>query len=186
MRWLIFWIFAGRICHFVGFVMRWLIFWISHFIFYFYVPDRSQCMCSREAQRKLNIALYKMSPDLAGLIKEALGPRADIFGEETGNRSKTLEIPGQPGGLETIQERLQGMFVDVVKENCSYNIIGVGERLHKVLGQIDLGTLDSCERSLPFGLLVADTYEPPHKKTCLRGLQPGKTQTGLHSQRSYR
>ena len=35
---------------------------------------------------------------------------------------------------------------------CS--IIGVGERLHKVLGQIDLGTLDSDERSLPFGLLV--------------------------------
>ena len=37
---------------------------------------------------------------------------------------------------------------------CS--IIGVGERLHKVLGQIDLGTLDSGERSLPFGLLVFD------------------------------
>ena len=35
---------------------------------------------------------------------------------------------------------------------CS--IIGVGERLDKVLGQIDLGTLDSGERSLPFGLLV--------------------------------
>ena len=35
---------------------------------------------------------------------------------------------------------------------CS--IIGVGERLHKVLGQIDLSTLDSGERSLPFGLLV--------------------------------
>ena len=35
---------------------------------------------------------------------------------------------------------------------CS--IIGVGDRLHKVLGQIDLGTLDSGERSLPFGLLV--------------------------------
>ena len=36
---------------------------------------------------------------------------------------------------------------------CS--IIGVGERLHKVLGQIDLCTLDSGERSLPFGLLVS-------------------------------
>ena len=36
---------------------------------------------------------------------------------------------------------------------CS--IIGVGERLHKVLGQIDLGTLDSGERSLPFELLVS-------------------------------
>ena len=36
---------------------------------------------------------------------------------------------------------------------CS--ITGVGERLHKVLGQTDLGTLDSGERSLPFGLLVS-------------------------------
>ena len=35
---------------------------------------------------------------------------------------------------------------------CS--IIGVGERLHEVLGQINLGKLDSGERSLPFGLLV--------------------------------
>ena len=39
---------------------------------------------------------------------------------------------------------------------CS--IIGVGERLHKVLGQIDLGTLDSGERSLPFGLLVEKSF----------------------------
>ena len=37
---------------------------------------------------------------------------------------------------------------------CS--IIGVEEKLHKVLGQIDLGTLDSGERSLPFGLLVSE------------------------------
>ena len=35
---------------------------------------------------------------------------------------------------------------------CS--IIGLGERLHKVLGQIDFGTLDSGERFMPFGLLV--------------------------------
>ena len=40
---------------------------------------------------------------------------------------------------------------------CS--IIGLGERLHKVLGQIDLGTLDSGERSLPFGLLVPNFDE---------------------------
>ena len=38
--------------------------------------------------------------------------------------------------------------------NFICSIVGVGERLHKVLGQIDLGTLDSGERSLPFGLLV--------------------------------
>ena len=38
--------------------------------------------------------------------------------------------------------------------NFMCSIIGDGERLHKVLGQVDLGTLDSGERSLPFGLLV--------------------------------
>ena len=38
--------------------------------------------------------------------------------------------------------------------NFMCSIIGVGEKLHKVLGQVDLGTLDSGERSLPFGLLV--------------------------------
>ena len=30
--------------------------------------------------------------------------------------------------------------------------------LHKVLGQIDLGTLDSGERLLPFGLLVSKLH----------------------------
>ena len=38
--------------------------------------------------------------------------------------------------------------------NFMCSIIWVGERLHKVLGQIDPGTLDSGEQSLPFGLLV--------------------------------
>ena len=37
--------------------------------------------------------------------------------------------------------------------NFMCSIIGVGKRLHKILGQIDLGTLDSGERSLPVGLL---------------------------------
>ena len=49
-----------------------------------------------------------MSPELAGLIKEALGPRADLPAEDTKSSKSTLEIPGQPWGLETIQERLQG------------------------------------------------------------------------------
>ena len=39
--------------------------------------------------------------------------------------------------------------------NFMCSIIGVGERLHKVSGQIDFGTLDSGERSLPFGILVS-------------------------------
>ena len=37
-------------------------------------------------------------------------------------------------------------------------------------------TSNSTERSLLF--------EPCYEKTCLRGLRPGKTQTGLHSHRS--
>ena len=52
-----------------------------------------------------------MSPDLAGLIKEALGPRIDMPSQQAEDRT-TLEIPGQPGGLETIQERLQGKNCD--------------------------------------------------------------------------
>ena len=40
--------------------------------------------------------------------------------------------------------------------NFMCSIIGVGERLHKVLGQIDLSILDSGEQSLPFGLLVLE------------------------------
>ena len=43
--------------------------------------------------------------------------------------------------------------------NFMCSIIGVGERLHKVLGQINLGTLDSGERSLPFGLLVSKPFD---------------------------
>ena len=64
-----------------------------------------------------------------------------------------------------------------VGQSWSYficNIIGVGERLHKVLGQIDLGTLDSMSnhcplgyyssgRSLPFGLFVFLTVERARK-----------------------
>ena len=44
--------------------------------------------------------------------------------------------------------------------NFMCSIIGVGKKLHKVLGQVDLGTLDSGERSLPFGLLVSRYLVP--------------------------
>ena len=79
---------------------------------------------------------------------------------------------------------------------CS--IIGVGERLHKVFGQVDLGTLDSGERSLPFGLLVIISESVkkwgkmvwsihvwgPVKQKCVFGsLRPGKIQTSLLSYR---
>ena len=46
---------------------------------------------------------------------------------------------------------------------CS--IIGVGERLHEVLGQIDLGKLESGERSLPFGQLVNFPFKPEKTQT---------------------
>ena len=49
--------------------------------------------------------------------------------------------------------------VDQSLSDFMCSIIWVGERLHKVLGQIDLGTLDSGERSLPFGLLFFRYYQ---------------------------
>ena len=56
---------------------------------------------------------------------------------------------------------------------CS--ISGVGERLQKVLGQIDLGTLDSGERSLPFGLLVGRTFPLRLYFTCANSEGSGET-----------
>ena len=50
------------------------------------------------------------------------------------------------------------------------SIIGVGEKLHKVLGQVDLGTFDSGERSLPFGLLVTVLSKIRYSKTSDQGL----------------
>ena len=55
-----------------------------------------------------------------------------------------------------------------VGQSWSYfmcSITGVGERLHKILRQIDLGTLDSGERSLPFGLLVLTSQNSEFVRT---------------------
>ena len=54
----------------------------------------------------------------------------------------------------------------------------MGERLHKVLGQIDLGTLDAGEQSLPFRLLVfrftevelKDLFRPDMTEKLLTGM----------------
>ena len=59
--------------------------------------------------------------------------------------------------------------------NFMCSIIGVGERLHKVSGQIDLGTLDSGERSLPFGLLVGRTLRLLSYFMCANGEGSGET-----------
>jgi len=62
------------------------------------------------AYRKLNMALYKMSPDLAGMIKDALSPSLEGHkeGRNTPSRKKSvLDIPGTKE-LDTIHERLQG------------------------------------------------------------------------------
>ena len=61
--------------------------------------------------------------------------------------------------------------------NLMCSIIEVGERLHKVLGQIDLGTLDSGERSLPFGLLVR--MSQAMRKCVLYHMQTTKVQISL-------
>ena len=60
---------------------------------------------------------------------------------------------------------------------CS--IIGVGERLHKVLGQVDLGTLDSGERSLPFGLLVFFSSHDGNMRKCEELRDKWEVSTGL-------
>ena len=40
---------------------------------------------------------------------------------------------------------------------------------------------ESC--LLPSPLIQSNTYEPCHKKTCLRGFRPGQTQIGLYNHR---
>ena len=81
--------------------------------------------------------------------------------------------------------------------NFMCSIIGVGERLCKVLGQTDFGTLDSGERSLPFGLLVLKVIflkwflkghqmlstvrnEPRYEKICFYHMRTTKPQISLH------
>ncbi|KAH3725429.1 hypothetical protein DPMN_051262, partial [Dreissena polymorpha] len=67
-----------------------------------------------KASRRLNIALYKMSPDLAGLIKDALGPQLNPgerappseSGEKKEAKKAVINLPAS-NGLETIQEKLQ-------------------------------------------------------------------------------
>lgn len=60
------------------------------------------------------MALYKMSPDMAGLIKDALGPpleesRTQEREDEKQSGVQKVNIPGGvQEGLETIHERLQG------------------------------------------------------------------------------
>lgn len=79
------------------------------------------------------MALYKMSPDLAGLIKDALNSQAEgdkTEGDKTEGRSKkssekksVLDIPGV-NELDTIHERLQGEFVEdlLIKQTCFVNL----------------------------------------------------------------
>ena len=70
------------------------------------------------------------------------------------NQTTLLELPAlEWRKFHTFElEHLWSQLANLDQILCS--IIGVGERLHKVLEQIDLGTLDWGERLLPFGLLV--------------------------------
>ena len=63
--------------------------------------------------------------------------------------------------------------------NFMCSIIGVGERLRKVLGQIDLGSLDSGERSLPFGLLVTECCSIYRSLQCIHFLRLKIVQTNI-------
>jgi len=52
------------------------IFWGPFYLLLWYVNSRPQsAVQGREAEKKLKIALHRMSPELAGMIQDALGPR---------------------------------------------------------------------------------------------------------------
>ena len=57
-------------------------------------------------------------------------------------------------GLEYLWSQLANLDKILCMASLGLNQQITRERLHKVLEQIDLGTLDSGERSFPFGLLV--------------------------------
>lgn len=67
--------------------------------------------------KRLSMALYKMSPDMADLIKDALGPpleesQTQKREDEKQRGVKKVNIPGGiQEGLETIHERLQGRSI---------------------------------------------------------------------------
>lgn len=72
------------------------------------------------------MALQKMSPDMADLMKEAMGLQLDETGNDVISNKSTLQttvtrvnIPGS--GLESIQERLQGRIV-VTSAHQDYSI----------------------------------------------------------------
>ncbi|XP_052808503.1 uncharacterized protein LOC128237211 isoform X2 [Mya arenaria] len=72
------------------------------------------------ANKRLNIALYQMSPDLASLIKDALGPTVTPGEEKAkttgcGKGEKQVVMPGSTSDLETIHERLQD-YTDSTKD----------------------------------------------------------------------
>ena len=73
------------------------------------------------------------------------------------------------------------------------------ENLHKKLSKSEETQFLTCTFMVPVGssaklelvlaahsyhVIVYAVYEPRHEKTCLRGLRPGLTQTGLLSFRS--
>ena len=65
--------------------------------------------------RRLSDVLHQMSPDMASLIKEALGPNLkenQVKDDQTEKLTmKQVKIPGVLTGLEPIHERLQGQFM---------------------------------------------------------------------------
>ena len=62
----------------------------------------------------------------------------------------------------------------LLKDEIEFFVDGV---VNKTIQQAQLGMLFFL--SLLVFLLMPIIYEPCHEKTCLRGLRPGKTQTGL-------
>ena len=77
----------------------------------------------QDNNKRLTLAMYKMSPDMASLIKDALGPHAQGMDAPPGSGSqqqqqragdmgkpKVVDIPNNPTkDLTAIQERLEGI-----------------------------------------------------------------------------
>ena len=76
--------------------------------------------------------------------------------------------------FNTIKAKLD-KFKDVNEDENENNL--------KILDS-DQEKLVNSDNEGQFPLSIPLLNEPHHKKTCLRGFQPGKTQTGLRSHRS--
>ena len=86
------------------------------------------------------------------------------------------EGSGETGRLRRLDWAFNGRLCDKYHNLMSWLILSRQQLLWSVVSGAPL----SDGKQAPWYL----SFEPHHKKTCLRGLRPGKTQSGLCSHRS--